>query len=56
MFYLWRAAARIPGSFVFYDRDILTFQVAGPEVDIVIAVMTPLLGGRRRGRRGDRRR
>ena len=43
MFYLWRAAAGIPGSFIFYDRDILTFQVAGPQVDAVIAVMTPLL-------------
>ena len=38
MFYLWRAVAGIPGSFIFYDRDILTFQVAGPEVDAVIAV------------------
>ena len=32
-FYLWRAVARIPGSFIYYDRDLLTFQVAGPEVD-----------------------
>lgn len=43
MFYLWRAVADIPGSFIFYDRDILTFQVAGPQVDVVIAAMTPLL-------------
>lgn len=43
MFYLWRAVADIPGSFVFYDRGLLTFQVAGPEVDTVIAAMTPLL-------------
>ena len=43
MFYLWRAVARIEGSFVYYDRDLLTFQVAGPDVDAVIAVMTVLL-------------
>ncbi|MET0736088.1 MAG: hypothetical protein ABWY55_10670 [Microbacterium sp.] len=42
-FYLWRAVARIPGSFIYYDSTLLTFQVAGPEVDIVIALMTPLL-------------
>src|SRR5688572_16475165 len=42
-FYLWRAVAGIEGSFIYYDRDLLTFQVAGPEVDVVIAVMTPLL-------------
>jgi hypothetical protein len=42
-FYLWRAVAGIQGSFIYYDRDLLTFQVAGPAVDTVIAVMTPLL-------------
>lgn len=42
-YYLWRAVFDIPGSFVYYDRDLLTFQVTGPEVDAVIAVMTPLL-------------
>lgn len=43
MFYLWRAVAGVDGSFIYYDRDLLTFQVAGPAVDIVIALMTPLL-------------
>lgn len=43
MFYLWRAVAGIDGSFVYYDQDLLTFQVTGPEVDTVIAAMTPLL-------------
>jgi hypothetical protein len=43
-FYLWRAVAAIEGSFIYYDRDLLTFQVTGPEVDTVIALMTPLLG------------
>lgn len=43
MFYLWQAVAGVPGSFAFYDTEILTFQVTGPSVDMVIAVMTPLL-------------
>ena len=42
-FYLWRAVAQIRGSFIYYDRDLLTFQVAGPQVDAVIAAMTPVL-------------
>lgn len=41
--YLWQAVAKAPGAFVYYDSDILTFQVAGSNVDAVIAVMTPLL-------------
>lgn len=41
--YLWRAAAGLPGSFVYYDDDLLTFQVTGPQVDVVIAIMTPVL-------------
>ncbi|WP_417562273.1 glycosyltransferase 87 family protein [Microbacterium sp.] len=41
--YLWRAVAGIDGSFIYYDPDILTFQVTGPNVDVVIALMTPLL-------------
>jgi len=44
-FYAWLAAAKIPDAFVYYDLDILTFQVTGPGVDTVIAVMTPLLIG-----------
>lgn len=42
-FYLWRAMLGLEGSFVYYDTDILTFQVTGPHVDPVIALMTPLL-------------
>lgn len=41
--YLWQAVAGVDGASVFYDRDILTFQVTGPGVDAVIAAMTPLL-------------
>lgn len=43
MFYLWQAVAGVEGSYLYYDPDILTFQVTGPNVDILIAVMTPLL-------------
>lgn len=41
--YVWRAALGIEGSFIYYDRDLLTFQVTGPNVDTLIAVMTPIL-------------
>ncbi len=41
--YLWQAVAGVDGAFVYYDSGILTFQVAGGNVDAVIAVMTPLL-------------
>lgn len=41
--FLWQAVAGVEGAFVYYDSDILTFQVAGAQVDAVIAAMTPLL-------------
>ncbi|MGW9113035.1 hypothetical protein [Microbacterium sp. NPDC055683] len=41
--YLWGAMLGIPDWWIFYDREILTFQVTGPNVDAVIAAMTPLL-------------
>jgi hypothetical protein len=41
--YLWGAVLGVPGSFIYYDQDILTYQVAGAGVDAVIAAMTPLL-------------
>lgn len=41
--YLWQAVAGVPGADIYYDTDILTFQVTGANVDAVIAVMTPLL-------------
>lgn len=41
--YLWQAVARVAGSYIYYSRDILTFEVTGPNVDVVIAVMTPVL-------------
>jgi hypothetical protein len=41
--YVWAAMLGIDGAGVYYDADLLTFQVTGAEVDVVIAVMTPLL-------------
>jgi len=38
-----QAALRIPGSYVYYDHDILTFQVVGPGSAIAVALMTPAL-------------
>jgi hypothetical protein len=38
-----QAALRIPGSYIYYDHEILTFQVVGPGSAIAIALMTPVL-------------
>jgi hypothetical protein len=42
--WMWEAFAGVPGSAVYYDQAILTWQVAGPGADVAGAVMTPLLG------------
>ncbi|MEN2737996.1 hypothetical protein ABCS02_09410 [Microbacterium sp. X-17] len=42
--YLWGAAFAVPGWWVYYSVDVLTFQVTGPNIDVVIALMTPLMG------------
>lgn len=42
-FYMWRAAFLLPDSAINYDPDMLTFQVTGPGLNAVIAIMTPLL-------------
>jgi hypothetical protein len=41
--YLWLAAAGIGSSAIYYSTEILTFQIAGPGVEVVAALMTPLL-------------
>ena len=41
--WLWLAALGVPDTFVYYDTEILTFQVQGGSVALVAAVMTPLL-------------
>lgn len=41
--WMWQVALGVPGSFLYYDTDILTFQVVGPGSEAVGAWMTPLL-------------
>jgi hypothetical protein len=41
--YLWGAAFRVPGWWTYYDIGVLTFQATGPNVDLVIAAMTPIM-------------
>ncbi|TPW71076.1 glycosyltransferase 87 family protein [Schumannella sp. 10F1B-5-1] len=43
-FWMWDAAAhRAGGSTVYYDNDLLTYQLRGPGAEVASAVMTPLL-------------
>lgn len=41
--YLWAAMVGVDGAGVYYDREMLTFQVRGPGVAAVAAVTTPLM-------------
>lgn len=41
--WLWQAASGVPDTFVYYDRDILTYQIQGSGVEIAAALMTPVL-------------
>ncbi|MDJ0339104.1 glycosyltransferase 87 family protein [Cryobacterium sp. PH31-O1] len=41
--WLWQVALGVPGSFIYYDQQILTFQVAGAGITAVSAAMTALL-------------
>lgn len=41
--YVWLTLLGVPGSTIFYNADIITFEVTGPAVDAVAAVMTPVL-------------
>jgi len=41
--YLLLALADVPGARIFYDPDLITFQITGPSVDTVIMLMTPVL-------------
>lgn len=41
--WLWRAFAGVPGTFVYYDPAMLTFQVTGDGVAAIGELMTPLL-------------
>jgi len=42
-FWMWLTALQLPGYSLYYDTEILTFQVAGPGVNAASALMTPLL-------------
>ncbi|MBF4578637.1 glycosyltransferase 87 family protein [Frigoribacterium sp. VKM Ac-2530] len=41
--WLWRAAAGMPGAFVYYDHDILTYQVEGDGVGTAARLTTVLM-------------
>ena len=41
--WMWQAMFHVPGSSVYYDREILTYQVVGAGVDWAAALMTPVL-------------
>jgi len=41
--YLWGALLGMDGFWVYYDQELLTFQVTGTQVDLVIDAMTPIL-------------
>ena len=40
---LWSAIADVPGAGIEYDYELITFQVAGPGVDVLAAILTPML-------------
>ena len=42
-FWMWQAFAGVPGATVYYDMDILTYQVTGAHVATAASLMTPLL-------------
>jgi hypothetical protein len=42
-FYVWQALAGVSGATIFYNPDIITFEVTGAGVAAVAAVMTPVL-------------
>ncbi|WP_314100924.1 glycosyltransferase 87 family protein [uncultured Frigoribacterium sp.] len=42
--WLWRAAAGMPGAFVYYDHQILTYQVEGDGVGTAARLTTVLMG------------
>lgn len=41
--FVWATMAGLDGFAVYYSTDLLTFQVTGTDVDLVIAAMTPVL-------------
>lgn len=41
--WMWMARAGVPGTQVFFDDKIATYEIKGPWVDVAAAVMTPVL-------------
>lgn len=41
--WMWMARAGVRGGIVYYDQDILTFQVAGPGATTAAAIATPIM-------------
>ncbi|TFD49038.1 DUF2029 domain-containing protein [Cryobacterium frigoriphilum] len=41
--WMWQAAAGLSGITIYYDFDILTYQITGPGTTLASALMTPLL-------------
>lgn len=41
--FMWAAALGVPGAAVYYDREILTFEVSGPGTHAAAALSTPLM-------------
>ena len=41
--WMWRAFARVPGTFAYYDQALLTWQVTGDGVGVASMLMTPLM-------------
>ncbi len=42
-FYVWQTLAGVPGAAIFYNAEIITFEVVGPSSAAVAAAMTPVL-------------
>lgn len=41
--WMWAAGLHLPGSFIYFDRNLVTFQVTGDGINTAVALMTPLL-------------
>lgn len=42
--YVWLAMLRVPGASVFYNGEIITYEVTGPGAAEIASTMTPVLG------------
>lgn len=41
--WLWMAAAGVHDTFVYFDTDLITYQIVGPGADVASSLMTPVL-------------